>query len=97
MMNMNEYLTLEYLGTFAGVTAVTTLIVQFLKLQADRIWKIPTRYIVYLIALILLLVVQAFQGSLTFEKIFLNILNAILVSMASMGTYDISFAKLEKK
>ena len=93
---MNEYLTWEFLGTFAGATATTTLIVQFLKLQVDKVWKIPTRYIVYIIAALILFAVQLFSGSLTIENIVLTLLNAVVVTMASMGTYEVTFAKFGK-
>lgn len=93
---MNEYLTWEFLGTFAGATAATTLIVQFLKLRVDKVWKIPTRYIVYVISAIILFSVQIFAGTLTTENIALTLLNAVVVSMAAMGTYDVTFSKVEK-
>ncbi|NLY44117.1 MAG: hypothetical protein GX066_09185 [Clostridiaceae bacterium] len=93
---MNEFLTWEFLGTFAGATAATTLIVQFLKLQVDKVWKIPTRYIVYIIAALILFAVQAFTGSFTPENIVITLFNAVVVTMAAMGTYDVTFAKLGK-
>ena len=91
-----EYLTWEYLGTFAGVVAAVVLIVQFLKLPLDKVWKIPTRYIVYVIAALILFAVQAFTGTLTTENIVLTLLNAVVVAMAAMGTYDVTFAKIGK-
>jgi len=93
---MNEFLTWEFLGTFAGATEVTTLIVQFLKLQVDKVWKIPTRYIVYIIAALILFAVQAFTGKFTPENIVITLFNAVVVTMAAMGTYDVTFAKLGK-
>ncbi len=85
---MNGFLTWEYLGTFAGAVAITTILVQFFKLQADKVWKIPTRYIVYLISVIILFAYQIFNGSLELENIVLTLLNAVVVSMASMGLFD---------
>ena len=92
----NDYITWEFLGTFAGAVAATTLIVQFLKLQADKVWKIPTRYIVYVIAFLVLLSYQVFFGRLTAQNIIITFFNAIIVTMASMGTYEVTFAKIGK-
>lgn len=93
---MNEYLTWEFLGTFAGATAATTLIVQFLKLQVDKIWKVPTRFFVYFIAAVILFGIQIATGTLTIDRILLTLLNAVVVSMAAMGTYEVTFARFEK-
>ena len=41
----------ETLGTFAGAVAVTVFIVQLLKLPLDKVWKVPTRAVCYMIAL----------------------------------------------
>lgn len=94
---INNYITWEFLGTMAGAIAVTTLIVQFIKMPLDRIWKIPTRYVVYFIALILLFLVEFFRGHITFERSILIVLNAIVVSLAAMGTYETTFKKIENK
>ena len=40
----------EQLATIAGAALATMLIVQLLKLPLDKVWKIPTRIIVFLIA-----------------------------------------------
>ena len=49
-----EPFTWEYLATIAGATVATLLIVQLLKLPLDKVWKIPTRIVVYVISLIIL-------------------------------------------
>lgn len=90
------YLTWEDLGTLSGATAAVLLIVQFLKAPLDKVWKIPTRYIVYIIALIILLLVEIVnKNPLTFDRIFLTLLNAIIVTIASLGAYEITFRKTE--
>ena len=94
---MNEYLTWEFLATFAGAVAAVTLIVQFLKLPADKVWRIPTRFLVFAISLIVLFAVMFFTDAITPEKAALTVLNAVVVTMASMGTYEATFAKLEAK
>lgn len=92
---MNDYLTWGFLATFAGSVATVTLIVQFLKLQVDKVWRIPTRYIVYLISLVVLFAVMGFTEAITPEKAALTALNAIVVTMAAMGFYDVTLKKIE--
>jgi len=93
---MDEFMTWDFLGTFAGAVAATTLIVQFLKLPADKVKKIPTRYIVYLIAALMLFSYQYFNGVLAPDVIVLTLLNAVVVAVAAMGTYEVTFKKLGK-
>ena len=86
-----EPYTWAYLGTLAGATAATLLIVQFTKAPLDKVWKIPTRLLVYVIALIILLVAQAFTGGLTGESAMFAALNAVVVAMAAYGSYELTF------
>lgn len=92
-----EPFTWEYLATIAGATLATILIVQLLKLPLDRVWKIPTRIIVFLIAVIVLLLATHFTVGLTAQNALLTIINAVIVALAAMGGYELSFAKIEKK
>lgn len=92
-----EPFTWEYLATIAGATLATILIVQLLKLPLDRVWKIPTRIIVFLIAAIVLLLATYFTVGLTAQNALLTIINAVIVALAAMGGYELSFAKIEKK
>lgn len=92
----NEYVSWAYIATMGGATFVTTLIVQFLKMPLDYIWKIPTRFFVYFIALLTMLVAEYItQGGLLFDRAVLIAVNAFLVTIAAMGTYEITFKKLE--
>ncbi|MBR2823926.1 MAG: hypothetical protein IKE24_09590 [Clostridia bacterium] len=92
-----EPFTWAYLATIAGATVATVLIVQLLKLPMDRVWKIPTRIIVFLIAAIVLLLATYFTQGLTWDNALLTLLNAVIVALAAMGAYELSFAKLEHK
>lgn len=95
--DINTYLTWEFLGTMAGAVAATTLIVQFLKLPLDKVWKIPTRFLVYAIALLILLAVELFSGTFSAERLILITLNAVIVATSAMGTYEATLKKLEGK
>ena len=89
--------TWSYLATIAGATAATLLIAQFTKMPLDRVWKIPTRALVYVIAFLILLMAQLFTGGLTVDKFVLTAVNAFVVALAAYGSYELTFAKIEKK
>lgn len=88
--------TWAYLATLAGATAATLLIVQFLKVPLDKVWRIPTRMFVYIVALIILLVATAFTEGLTLQNTPLAAVNAFLVALTAYGAYDVTFSKLTK-
>ena len=67
----------EYLATIAGATVATVLIVQLLKLPLDKVWKIPTRIVVYVIALVLLLISTNFTVGLNWNNALLTAVNAV--------------------
>ncbi len=92
-----EPLSWEYLATIAGATLATMLIVQLLKLPLDKVWKIPTRIVVYVIALIISLLATQFTIGLTLQNGLLTAVNAVIVALAAMGGYEVTLAKLEKK
>lgn len=90
-------LTWEYLASIAGATAAVLLIVQYTKVRLDKVWKIPTRLYVYVIALIVLSVATAFTTGLTWDSLLLVIPNAFVVAAAAMGSYEITYAKKDKE
>lgn len=95
---VRSYMTWELLGTMSGATAAVILIIQFIKAPLDKLWKIPTRYVVYIISLLILLSVEyVLSGTLTFDRIGLTMLNAVVVAMAAMGTYETTFRKFDNK
>lgn len=93
----DEGYTWQYLGTIAGATAATLLIVQYSKVQLDKVWKIPTRLYVYVIALAILLVASVFTGGLTLEAALLAVMNAVMVSMSAYGAYEMTFKRADEK
>ncbi|MBQ2955017.1 MAG: hypothetical protein IJE08_01000 [Clostridia bacterium] len=83
--------TWETLGTMAGATAATLMIVQLIKAPLDRVWKLPTRMVVYFVALILLLAAQGFSGGLTVQTAALSAVNAVMVALSAYGSYEVAF------
>ena len=87
----------DQLATIAGAAMATMLIVQLLKLPLDKVWKIPTRIIVFLIAAVVMLLATYFTKGLDASAAMLTILNAVIAALTAMGGYELTFAKLEKK
>lgn len=87
----------EQLATIAGAALATMLIVQLLKLPIDKVWKIPTRIIVFLIAACVMLLATYFTQGLSWNTALLTILNAVIAALTAMGGYELTFAKLEAR
>lgn len=92
-----EPFTWQHLGTIAGAAMATMLIVQLLKLPLDRVWKIPTRIIVFLIAAVVMLAATYFTVGLTWSSAALTVLNAVIAALTAMGGYELTFRKLEER
>jgi len=89
--------TWAQLATIGGASMATMLIVQILKLPLDKVWKIPTRIIVFVIAFIVLILATYFTTGLDASTALLTVINAVIVALTAMGGYELTFAKLEKK
>jgi len=92
-----EPLTWAYLATIAGAAAVTLLVVQFAKIQLDKVWKIPTRLFVYIVALIFMLLGTAFTTGLTVDTALLTAVNALVAAITAYGAYEVTFKRLDAK
>ena len=88
-------MTWEQLATIAGAATATLLIVQLLKLPLDKVWKIPTRIIVFLIAAIVMLLATYFTQGLSWNTALLTVLNAVVAALTAMGAYELTFKKIE--
>ena len=89
--------TWEQLSTIGGAALATMLIVQLLKLPLDKVWKIPTRIIVFVIAFAVLILATYFTDGLSWNTALLTVINAVIVALTAMGGYELTFSKLEKK
>ena len=84
----NEFMTMELLATFAGLVAAVSIIVQFTKsIVKKNFGDGAVRLYAFIIALVLTFIfARAGQG---IEGIVLTIINAILISIAAMGGYEV--------
>ena len=89
--------TWEQLATIGGAALATMLIVQLLKLPLDKVWKIPTRIIVFVIAFAVLILATYFTQGLSWNTALLTVINAVIVALTAMGGYELTFKKLEER
>lgn len=84
------------LATFSGAVAAVVFIVQFLKLPLDKLKRIPTRAVVYLVSLAVLLLAQFFtEQGFSLEGVALAALNSVLVALSAMALYEQAVAEPE--
>lgn len=93
----NDFMNMEMLTTFAGLTGAVMLIVQFTKsIIKNKLGEPFVRLYSFIIALILTLVFNK-QGN-GIQDVILSIINAIIITMTSTGGYEmISDPKARKK
>lgn len=84
---MNDFFTWNLLGTYSGAILAATLITQFVK-GVGFIDRIPTRFVSWIVAVIVLILAQLFTATLSWSSAIMTLLNAVVVSLASNGTYD---------
>ena len=92
-----EPVSWDQLATIAGAAMATMLIVQLLKLPLDKVWKIPTRIIVFLIAAVVMLLATYFTKGLSANTALLTLMNAVIAALTAMGGYELTFHKLENR
>jgi hypothetical protein len=95
---MNNFITLDYLSTFVGMVAVVVLITQFTKELIDKVAKwLPTKYVVFIYALIVIIGYQIMSNTFDISKLLLTIINAMLLTMTAQGGYEWVFKPIEQK
>lgn len=92
----NDFMSLDVLTTFAGLTATTMLIVQFTKfLIKNKFGDSYVRLYSFIIALILTFIF-ARKGE-NAQGIILTIINAIMITVAAAGGYEMVTDPLARK
>lgn len=81
----DNFMTADTLTTFAGITGAVIVIVQFTKsIIKRRFGDHVVRLYSFIVALILTFIFTARDG-ITLEGIILTIINAMIITIASMG------------
>jgi len=84
---LKEFFTWNGLTTYTGLVLAVTLITQFIK-GVGFIDRIPTRFVSYVISIVVMNAALIFTASWTWSGFALAFLNAVIVSLASNGTHD---------
>lgn len=93
---MNEFMTLEFLATFTGLVLAVAIIVQFTKsVIKTKFGDGAVRLYAFTIALALTFIFA--KSGTGLEGIVLTAINALIISIASSGTYEILADPFAKK
>lgn len=85
-----DWVTLQTLAIFGSAAAVLRIIVQHTKKDVDR-WmgkRLPTFWYAVLLAFLVITARDAFTGQVSFAGVFLNVLNAFLLAVATKTMGD---------
>ncbi|MBR5873478.1 MAG: hypothetical protein IKY90_01955 [Oscillospiraceae bacterium] len=86
-MMFENFVDWTILGSYGGSIIATGLLTQLVK-NSGKLKDIPTRWVSYGIAFVVLLLASFFTGSLTVSNAVLTLFNAAIVSLAANGGYD---------
>lgn len=82
--------TWGYLLTTGGAALFVYFIVRFAKAPLDKVWKIPTRLLVYILCLATLLVANTFfNHGINMETAALCVVNALIAAYSAYGMYEV--------
>ena len=85
---MNEFMNYETLATFSGLAAAVAIIVQFTKsIIKKQFADYAVRIYAFVVALVLTFVFA--RNGEGVEGIALTVINAILVTLAAVGGYEV--------
>lgn len=85
---LDDFMSADILKTFVGLTTAVTVIVQFTKsLVKKRFGDTMVRLYAFIVALILTFIFA--RESFGIQDIILTIINALMITVASMGSYEL--------
>jgi hypothetical protein len=84
----SEFFTLEMLVTFTGAVLAVGVITEMFK-KIGIFLSCPTQLVSYIVALIVLIGGNLALGTFTWSGLFLMVLNAAVIALASNGGYDL--------
>lgn len=84
-MDFNDFLSVDYVASYLGSIVVIMLVTQFVK-ELPWIAKLPTKYLVFIVALVHLMIFV--RPVYTLEAVALTLINALLLTLTATGGYD---------
>lgn len=83
---MNDFFNWDILTTYSGVILAVTIATQFLK--EIGLNKISPRIVSYIMSVVIMMLALVFTGTFSWSAFALTFINAIVIALASNGTYD---------
>ena len=93
---MEDFVTWEMLSDFVKLTGIVFATTQFVK-NFPFLKKIPTQYLSWMIAFLLILFTHLQGGNFAVLDILLYLLSAIFISSSANGIFDLGKLGLRKK
>lgn len=84
---MTNFFTWQGLVTYSDAVLATAIITQFLK-DLKIINRLPTRLVSYFAALAVMTAATLVTAGFDYRKLILNVLNSVIVALASNGAFD---------
>ena len=91
---MNEFVSIEILGTIAGCSAIITLLTQVFKKYLPE--KIDTKWLALVLSIIIGGLRIIYVGQYDFAGIVSGIINVFILLSISIGIYEIGDTAIEK-
>lgn len=89
---MDKFFTYEMLLTYATCVTAVFGVTQFIK-ELPLIKKIPTKYVSFLVAVIIVTLTNIATNQFKASNILLYILSSVFISMNANGIYDFDVKK----
>ena len=83
--NLNDFLTMEFLGTFSGVVVVVTLLTQLVK---GFVTTVDPKWIALFLAGTVSVIKQLETGEFSLSSWILAALNAFVIAGTAIGTFE---------
>lgn len=95
-MELNNFVSMEFLAGFAGTLVGVELIVTCTK-ELPIVKKLPTKMYTFILALIHLLIVKYAMGTFKFSLggLYLLIINSFLISIILCSGYDVALGNIQ--
>ena len=86
---MDQFLSLQSLGTFTGAVLAVNIVVQVIK-GLPGLSKLPTRWVVLVVSEGVIFALAAVQGTLTPQSSLVSFLNGFVVAASAMSTWQVA-------
>lgn len=90
---MNEFVSIEILGTIAGCSAIITLLTQVFKQYLPE--KIDTKWLALVFSILIGVLRIVYVGQFDFSGIVSGIINVFILLSISIGIYEIGGSTIE--